>query len=296
MAQRILRPLEYGDLFDELFDIYKHNFALLVGIAGIAYIPLNTIMMRWLFGSGLMKLPGIKPETTNHVPDAVLIQRLIFFFGGLAVVGVLGLLMYALVQAAMTWAISRRYLGEPATIIGSFRAVGKKALTLSLMILLALLIFYIGLILCILPGLVIGVLFVFWFAFVVQVYVLEGMSMRNALARSRALAAGNWLRIFVVYLLVAIIANVVQRVIMLPFQLVIPGVGNPYLGASSSAATAYGVVTGVAGALTAPLSVLAFTLLYYDIRVRREGFDIEMLARNMGESTPVTGPDTTIMQ
>ncbi len=296
MAQRILRPLEYGDLFDELFDIYKHNFALLVGIAGIAYIPLYTVIMRWLFGSGLMKLPGIKPETTNHVPDAVLIQRLIFFFVGLAVIGVLSLLMYALVHAAMTWAISRRYLGEPATIIGSFRAVGKKALTLSLMILLAVLIFYIGLILCILPGLVIAVLFGFWFAFVVQVYVLEGMSMRNALARSRALAAGNWLRIFVVYLLVAIIANVVQRVIMLPFQLVIPGVGNPYLGASSSAATAYGVVTGVAGALTAPLSVLAFTLLYYDIRVRREGFDIEMLARNMGESTPVTGPDTTIMQ
>jgi len=296
MAQRILRPLEYGDLFDELFDIYKHNFALLVGIAGIAYIPLNTIMMRWMFGSSLMKLVGMKPGTMNQVPDAVMIRSIISFFVGLAVIGVLSLLMYALLQAAMTWAISRRYLGEPATIIGSFGAVGKKALMLSLMILLAVLIFYIGLILCILPGVVIGVLFGFWFAFVVQVYVLEGMSMRNALARSRALAAGNWLRIFVVYLLVAVLGSVVQRVILFPFQLAIPGVGNPYLGASSSAATAYGVVTGVAGALTAPLSVLAFTLLYYDIRVRREGFDIEMLAKSLGESVSAAGPDTTIMQ
>jgi hypothetical protein len=35
--------------------------------------------------------------------------------------------------------------------------------------------------------------------------------------------------------------------------------------------------------------VIAFVLLYYDIRVRKEGFDIEMLARNVKDSVE---PDT----
>jgi hypothetical protein len=43
MAQRILRPLSYGDLFDEVFDLYKKHFVLFVGIAGVVVIPLYAL-------------------------------------------------------------------------------------------------------------------------------------------------------------------------------------------------------------------------------------------------------------
>ena len=33
MAQRFLRPLSYGDLFDETFELYKSNFVTLAGIS-----------------------------------------------------------------------------------------------------------------------------------------------------------------------------------------------------------------------------------------------------------------------
>ncbi|MGB9587354.1 MAG: hypothetical protein ACPL7O_04170, partial [Armatimonadota bacterium] len=40
MAQRVLRPLTLGDLLDEAIDLYRGNFTLLAGIAGLVYMPL----------------------------------------------------------------------------------------------------------------------------------------------------------------------------------------------------------------------------------------------------------------
>jgi hypothetical protein len=40
-----------------------------------------------------------------------------------------------------------------------------------------------------------------------------------------------------------------------------------------------GVLSGLAGLLLYPLQAIAVTLLYYDLRIRKEGFDLEMLTR-----------------
>jgi hypothetical protein len=39
-----------------------------------------------------------------------------------------------------------------------------------------------------------------------------------------------------------------------------------------------GLVTSALTLLFAPLSAIAVTLLYYDLRIRKEGFDLEMLS------------------
>jgi len=39
--------------------------------------------------------------------------------------------------------------------------------------------------------------------------------------------------------------------------------------------------------LLSPVSAIAVTLLYYDFRIRKEGFDLEMLSRSVGG--PATG-------
>ena len=43
------------------------------------------------------------------------------------------------------------------------------------------------------------------------------------------------------------------------------------------------VLTFLAGSLILPLYSIATTLFYYDIRIRREGFDLEYMAGKMGE-------------
>jgi hypothetical protein len=42
------------------------------------------------------------------------------------------------------------------------------------------------------------------------------------------------------------------------------------------------ILTFLAGSLILPLYVIATTLFYYDIRIRREGFDLEFLAEQLG--------------
>ena len=44
------------------------------------------------------------------------------------------------------------------------------------------------------------------------------------------------------------------------------------------------VFTTTANVLVMPISAAAMILLYYDLRVRREGFDLEMLAKSLSQS------------
>lgn len=261
MAQRILRPLSYGDLFDELFDLYKRNFLLLAGIAGIVYIPAYALS---------------------------------YAIGGVAgpIVAVFAVaLMQYIVLAATTWAVSRAYLGESATIADSYKAIGRKLLPfIGTMIATGLLI-GVGFMLCVVPG----IIFSFWYAFISEVYVIEGRTSSDARARSKQLAIGEYGRIFLIALLCGILVQIVTALFTAPLAFL-----GPFMISSNSAANPsmaggmygliYGVVTGLAMTLAGPIQVIAFVLLYYDIRVRKEGFDVEMLAQSMGVQTAVSAP------
>ncbi len=41
------------------------------------------------------------------------------------------------------------------------------------------------------------------------------------------------------------------------------------------------VATALAAVFVGPITYIGVTLLYYDARIRKEGFDIEMLARSL---------------
>jgi hypothetical protein len=49
------------------------------------------------------------------------------------------------------------------------------------------------------------------------------------------------------------------------------------------------LVLGLVQALVLPIGQVATTLLYYDSRIRKEGFDLEMLAKEMGMALPPIG-------
>jgi hypothetical protein len=42
------------------------------------------------------------------------------------------------------------------------------------------------------------------------------------------------------------------------------------------------ILDGVVSILLSPVSAIAVTLLYYDFRIRKEGFDLEMLSQSIG--------------
>lgn len=267
MAQRILRPLSYGDLFDELFDLYKKHFILFLGISGIVTVPT---------------------------------YALAYAIGGTAAPAIAGLLVMVLTVvaiAASTWAVSKCYLGEETTIADSYKAIGRSAVPFVMTMIAAYLRIYGGFLLLIVPG----VILLFRYAFISEVFILEGKRGKEARARSAFLAKGNEGRIFVLALLSGILSMIVTAILTVPIEAlaaVFASNGAPAT-VGGPVGLIYGVLTGVASALTAPIEVMAFVLLYYDIRVRKEGFDIEMLANNMGASLPpaasvsvAAGPET----
>ncbi|HKE13061.1 MAG TPA: hypothetical protein VKE73_15960, partial [Myxococcota bacterium] len=116
--------------------------------------------------------------------------------------------------------------------------------------------------LLIIPGIFVSL----WFVLITQVMVFERTFGSRALARSRELMRGNLLRAVGIMLLEVVLSSVLGfgvglAVTVLPFGW-LQAVAN---GITSSIASAFGAA--------------ALVVLYFDIRCRKEAFDLEHLAR-----------------
>ena len=130
--------------------------------------------------------------------------------------------------------------------------------------------------LMILAGIVVAVwLGVRWFSGA-YVVVIEGKGPMAGLGRSWNLVTGSWWRVFGIGLVFAIIVTVVILVIAIPV-----GILGAIAGAIAVGEQGAGFVGAIAGAaatvLVTPFVYIAGTLLYFDLRVRKEGFDLDAL-------------------
>ena len=128
-----------------------------------------------------------------------------------------------------------------------------------------------------LVGIVIAVwLSVRWFC-AVHAVVIEGKGPIAGLGRSWNLVTGSWWRVFGIGLVFAIIATVAIMVIAIPV-----GIIGAIAGAIAAGEQGGTVVGAIAGALATivvtPFAYIAGTLIYFDLRVRKEGFDLDVLA------------------
>jgi hypothetical protein len=117
-----------------------------------------------------------------------------------------------------------------------------------------------GVLLCIVPGIIAAIV---TFAMPMAV-VIEGASAMEAYERSNALARDQWGRIAGAYLLAFLLAFLASGGI---------GFAATLLGGSELGTVAEMLATVV----FTPFTAVVGTLLYYDIRIRKEAFDLEML-------------------
>ncbi len=123
-----------------------------------------------------------------------------------------------------------------------------------------------------------GVIFALWLALTTQAVVVEGRSATAAMGRSKQLASGNLGKVFAVYFVTVIIGMVLASCcnsvgVLAARQAAADGsVASLVIRGSCSLA---GRVLG------APIYATALILLYYDLRIRKEAFDLEMLAQTM---------------
>jgi hypothetical protein len=267
----VLRPLSTSELLDRTFHLYRNNFLMFVGIVAI---PQLAVLALQIGGAALVR------------------QGHSVFFALIAFVAAIGsYVAIEISQAATVMAVSNLHLDNPVSIGSAFsmsRGSMMRVIGITFAVAIAI---GVAMIFLIIPGIYVALM---W-SLAIPVTVLEGGGLGVSTTRSKDLTKGNRGRIFVIYLLVGILTLVVSVVIQFPLQLVARTLahGNP-LGlvalTQGMQATGNFISTSLAGSL----ATIALTLVYYDLRVRKEGFDLQlMMARLQPNSQAVAATATS---
>lgn len=266
-----LRPLSTGELLDRTFSLYRSHFGLFMGIFAIPHL---VVFAFQCLGVGLQ-------STGNQVAN--LFVNFVFTIGAL----ILTVIVSAASQAATVVAVSDVHLDRPSSVKDSFvRIKGQILGVIGLSMLVGLGVGF-GFIALIIPG----VLLALMWSLAVPVKVLEDKSATDAMSRSSDLTKGDRGRIFVIWLLFIILSFGIALLIQWPITLA--------AGASSRAALAraggvWQVASLAAGfvsqCLVGPLATIAFSLVYYDERVRKEAFDLQLMMTTIDGATLTSPP------
>jgi hypothetical protein len=192
------------------------------------------------------------------IPQAILVS--LFAISHNALFVLLGLLVSLavpfLLTGALAQAVSARYLGRPMTVAQAYQALGTGTiLTLIGVSFLSAILVLIGLILVVIPGIYVAVRF----TVASQAAVLERQGVTDSLRRSWNLVEGNWWRVFGIVIVVTILVGVLETI------------AGRVVGAIAGDVLGTGLSTAVVGILIQPIQAIALTLLYYDLRIRKEG-------------------------
>lgn len=294
-----LRPMSTGELLDRTFTLYKRNFILFAMIAAPApalYFVLNIIQLQYL--------PNSAPSPAQLV--RVMSTRVIWTLGASILVWLLGL---SIVQPATIRAVSAIHLGRPITIRESYRALRGRFLTL-----LGIAICWIGIlflaalaggIVAVIVGLLLGflvaaiglpinsvaalialvpvllvalVMLLIWsrYALAIQACVVEDLGVFASLKRSKVLAKGSIGKIISVFLVFLVISVGLGFSLGAAFGALVAALHS--LRMTQSAGALAGLIVGV---LTGPLATVAMSLVYYDERVRKEAFDLQLMMASL---------------
>jgi hypothetical protein len=258
-----LRPLAVGELVDAALKIWRRHLGPLVRAVVVVVAPIEVMTALAIVSAE----PG--PEATAG--DALA--------GGAAVAGVALRLLAALVASAATLQIvTVAYLGGEPNWRQSLKLATQRLpslLWLACLTGIGLLAAFLALVF---PGIYLAVAWSLAFC----ALMAENLKGSAALGRSYRLVRGRWWPTFGTLLLAYILMMVVTFFVQLPL-LVALGSVDPSSFAGFLAAALSGIVTSV---ITTPFLATIFILVYFDLRVRKEGFDLELLTQAVGLPRP----------
>lgn len=295
-----LQPLSMTQLLDRAIRLYRSNFLIFVGIVALAQIPATAVNMI-----GLWLAPA--PETINLNPTSVTEMWLQIFEssgfvnnGWLWLGRIVTLLLVQLATAAMTKAVAENYLGHKIGLFEAYQKIGRSGVTLliatflAIFLMIALAIWWI-VVPCI--GWLSGLGMIFFLSLVIlplvaPIVVLEHRSAGAALQRAWDLGRRRFWWLIGFMLLLGLFGQiVVTGPALLSVFAVESAVGSGINATTSSLIQQ--VIMLLLRLIYLPLQLTCVTLLYFDIRVRTEGFDLAVLAlsdRVDSETVQATAP------
>jgi hypothetical protein len=234
-----IRPRTPGEIWSEAFRIYKENAANLLLIVAVVVVPLTLV-------------------------SAVIVQT------GTTIVGLLvgaaiGIIIWAVLQAAILRGAAQATIGDTVDIEASYRWGLARFGSVLLVALLVGIVVAVGFLLLIIPGFI----FLVFLSVSEPALIVENRRGTEAMSRSWNLVRGHFWHALVVILIAAIITGVIQGILSAI------GGDNWFVA---------WIFTAIAQIITAPFTALVTVLLYLDLRARSEALTAERLRTELASS------------
>ncbi|MCY9785562.1 glycerophosphodiester phosphodiesterase [Nocardiopsis sp. EMB25] len=309
-----LRPMTVGDLFNGAFALIRNNPKTTAGLAMIV-VAVTSVISAVGFG-GTMRDYGVffdqalnDPASLDPAePIPVSTWSIITTYGG----ALLSQAGYILVTGLLTAVVGLAVLGRRLTPGEAWAAIRDRLWTIVGLALIQLLIYFgltlatalvgivgvgvgaallvsgaveagIAVIVLALVAVAACVCVFLWIVvrihFAMPVVVLERVGVFASLARSWRLTRGSWWRVFGIILLTMLLVGLIGGLLTTPFTmgslaLVFLFPVEAWMPVASGALIYVGEV--LINAFTTPFVVGVATLLYIDLRMRREGLDLRL--------------------
>jgi hypothetical protein len=256
MSDLVLRPRSATELIDAAFQVYRRSPVPFMVAMALVYVP--WLAIRLLFSINV-------PETPDQLTPSVIRSLLVVIAGGIVLYGLAGGVVSVIARAV--------YLVVPIDIGGAFKETLAQIVPLIISTIVQFTLIAIAFVFLFVPGIyLIGQFFA-----VRQAVVLEGVGPFSALSRSGKLSDGQKLHILGTLILITILTTVVN-------------LGAAMLFNMQPSKVVTGVLATIVTIIVYPILGITETVLYYDTRIRNEGFDVEYLAGAITETAPATGP------
>lgn len=301
-----VRPLSTGEVLDRTFRLYRARFSLFVGIATVAALidtmgsAVQTFAMRYM---------------TQHMSNKALlgglfgIQFLIEFF--------IALVAGAVIFAAIARVVMLLHHRETAGIVGALKLVAPRWLRYVVLAIVHWLLsawpFIVAFFLVIPVSLLaagggakspefiaamllwvslmtLSIPVCIWlfcrYALCISVSVIEDAGILKSIKRSVMLSKGLRWRVFLLVAIVYVLQAMIAGVLNAPVFWITFAVLHSH-GQMPIPAVIYQLVVGFGLlALIFPCVAIGLTLIYIDARIRKEGFDIELMMQHTGSESP----------
>ncbi len=311
----ILEPISTGDVIDRAVRLYRRNFTPLVAITAvptlIGYVvsvmfwsgytslltstassrgvPASAIWMIGLGGLGypiwayvmLLTVSGLSRVIGDHLmlSEPITFRRCFAAvrrrLGAITLMGLISIAMLVAVYIVVSIVVTILIL-LVALVVGVIAAaklpqwVATTALIVMVIVAVAASLFFISVV-------------VARVVFLPQIVMIEGQSAVNAVGRAIRLGKGNWYRVAAIALFTYFVSTSLLAAFTVPVMIALYFAGvlttEFFVGPTWSILyTSFGQISSL---LSFPIWVTSFTLLYFDSRVRKEAYDLDLIAREI---------------
>jgi hypothetical protein len=262
--------MSVGDILDGAFKLLRANAAAAVLITAAFIVPMAFVAAylgrHTLGGESIFTAfndPSTVEDSTASTAEVLL---------GYGAVLVRFLLFPFFVGAALSPVVEASYLGGQRTGGEGVRIASRVLPALVGAWILSHLLLLFGFAFCVLPGFAVSAFFVL----VAPALVIERLGAVAALRRSARLVRPMFWRVLAVSALAGVVAYFVDNALGTVPQIVALAIGTE----TAWPLLAVGQIVG--SLVTVPYVAIVAILLYYDARIRFEGFDLQLMAAELG--------------